>query len=92
MEVVRKHIRVTGTVQGVNFRNTSKKCADELGLTGWVRNETDGSVEMEVQGTSSQIEELFDMISSRNSYVNIESIEAEIIPIIEDDEGFVVIR
>ena len=92
MEVIRQHIRVTGTVQGVGFRNTSKKCADQIGVTGWVRNDYDGSVEMEVQGTSSQIQELFDMIRDASSYIKIESIEADVIPVIENDEEFVVIR
>jgi acylphosphatase len=35
---------VTGRVQGVFFRQGAKKRAEELGLTGWVRNEDDGSV------------------------------------------------
>ena len=43
-------VRVTGTVQGVNFRNSAKRRADELGLVGWVRNAPDGAVELLIGG------------------------------------------
>lgn len=52
-------IRFEGEVQGVGFRWTTRKTANELGLTGWVRNEWDGSVSMELQGTDEQIAEFF---------------------------------
>jgi len=52
-----RRVRLTyvGTVQGVGFRWTSQRVARELGLTGWARNEYDGSVTIELQGTSAQI-------------------------------------
>ena len=49
-DMVRKQIRFRGKVQGVGFRYHAKNAASSLGLTGWVRNESDGSVYMEVQG------------------------------------------
>lgn len=49
--MVRKHYRFTGRVQGVGFRYRAKHAASGMCVTGWVRNEGDGSVEMEVQGT-----------------------------------------
>ena len=88
MEVKRKHIRVTGRVQGVGFRYTSAECADKVGVTGWVRNDYDGSVEMEVQGTEAQINTLFEMIKNSSSYIDIENLETKTIPVIKDDEGF----
>lgn len=42
---------VTGRVQGVFFRQSTKQRADELGLQGWVRNRDDGAVEGTVHGT-----------------------------------------
>ena len=54
-EVRRIRVRFVGEVQGVGFRWTARKVADELGLTGWVRNESDGSVEMELQGSGTRI-------------------------------------
>lgn len=55
----RLSLRFVGEVQGVGFRWTSKRLANELDLTGWVRNEPDGSVSMELQGDESQIAAFF---------------------------------
>jgi acylphosphatase len=49
----------TGTVQGVGFRWTCLQAARELGLTGWVRNEYDGSVTLELQGDPARIDAFF---------------------------------
>lgn len=51
----RVRYRYTGQVQGVGFRWTSQHIAEELGLTGWVRNEADGSVTLVLQGTQEQL-------------------------------------
>ena len=51
----RLRLRFVGQVQGVGFRWTSLGVARELGLTGWVRNEPDGSVTAEVQGEPSHV-------------------------------------
>lgn len=55
---VRYQLRFTGRVQGVGFRYTANSIAQSLGLTGWVYNDWDGSVLMEVQGTTAEIERL----------------------------------
>lgn len=55
----RLRLRYTGQVQGVGFRWTSQRVARALGLTGWVKNEWDGSVSMELQGTNEQIAQYF---------------------------------
>jgi acylphosphatase len=53
----RAHIKVTGRVQGVYYRSTAREVAIELGLTGWVRNVPDGSVEIVAEGEKEKIEE-----------------------------------
>ncbi|MCC6611308.1 MAG: acylphosphatase [Burkholderiales bacterium] len=45
-----KHLRITGLVQGVGFRDAMCREADRLGVTGWVRNCRDGAVEAIVDG------------------------------------------
>ena len=55
---IRKHIIFYGRVQGVGFRYYAVNKANQLGLTGWVRNLPDGTVEMEVQGNEPSIDEL----------------------------------
>lgn len=53
---VTQHLIITGRVQGVGFRFYMQRKARELGLTGWVRNCRDGSVEAVIQGTSAAVE------------------------------------
>ena len=47
-----------GTVQGVFFRANAQRIAREMKLTGWVRNEKDGSVHALVEGSEADVEEL----------------------------------
>jgi acylphosphatase len=48
--IVRSIVRVTGRVQGVSFRAAARREARLLGLAGWVRNDEDGSVVIDVEG------------------------------------------
>ena len=50
------HITVHGQVQGVWFRAGTKEKAEELGLTGWVMNRPNGTVEIHAEGEKSQLE------------------------------------
>jgi len=56
--VIREHIRFVGRVQGVGFRYTCMTLAKKLGITGWVRNDPDGAVTGEFQGSEGDIEAL----------------------------------
>ncbi|WP_025899878.1 acylphosphatase [Sneathiella glossodoripedis] len=49
------HARITGKVQGVGYRAWTIQTASKLGLTGWVRNRTDGSVEAIFEGDESDL-------------------------------------
>ncbi|MBY0356743.1 MAG: acylphosphatase [Candidatus Obscuribacterales bacterium] len=49
---------ITGKVQGVYFRQSTREEAYRLGLSGWVKNEADGAVSAEAQGTPEQLERL----------------------------------
>ena len=51
-----KHLRITGLVQGVGYRASFEQQARALGLSGWVRNRTDGSVEAAVRGKPEALE------------------------------------
>ena len=56
MERIAKRLLITGRVQGVGFRFYTQRKARELGLTGWVRNCRDGSVEAVIQGAPAAVE------------------------------------
>ena len=87
--IVRKHMRFTGRVQGVGFRYRARYAAEGMGITGWAKNEWDGSVEMEVQGTEERIHRMLVMIN-KSDYIVIDNIETKIIPLEEHETGFYV--
>lgn len=82
-EKVRKHIFFYGRVQGVGFRYYAVQKANQLGLTGWVKNLYDGSVEMEVEGQEELIDQLIIFLQNR-TYTWIERIDAKKIPLQQD--------
>jgi acylphosphatase len=57
MEKVRVRVRIKGFVQGVFFRASTRDVARRLGLTGWVRNLPDGSVEAVFEGDKERVRE-----------------------------------
>lgn len=54
----RLHVVVRGRVQGVYFRASARDRARQLGVTGWVRNCADGSVELVAEGTTERLAQL----------------------------------
>lgn len=56
MEKIHIDIRVTGKVQGVTFRETTKYVADQAGIKGFVRNEPDGSVYIEAEAAQWELD------------------------------------
>ncbi len=87
MEMVRRHMIFTGRVQGVGFRYRASYTAHSLGVTGWVRNNSDGSVEMEAQGSEAQINKMLSMLN-HDSYISIDRTDMIDIPFKEDEKGF----
>ena len=85
--MIRKRIVFNGWVQGVGFRYRARRAADLLGVTGWVRNEYDGSVTMEIQGTEEQIDEVI-LAIGRGHYVKIENMDIETLPVIPGEHDF----
>ena len=85
--MIRKHIIFTGSVQGVGFRYRARHAAELYGCTGWVRNEYDGSVVMEIQGTEEQIGRVI-LAVERGTFVRIENMEVRTIPVVENERGF----
>ena len=84
---IRKHIIFYGSVQGVGFRYRARHAANLYGCTGWVKNEWDGSVTMEIQGEEAQIDRVILAIEG-GRFVQIENLDVKTIPVIEHDYGF----
>ncbi len=70
---VRRRYSIQGQVQGVGFRYRAQYAAQNLDLTGWVQNEDDGSVTLEVQGDPEKFMAMFAMIQ-KSDYIQITSI------------------
>lgn len=73
-------IKVTGKVQGVFFRASTKEKADQLGIKGWVRNEPDGSVLIEAEGEKSVLHEFKEWCSVGPSSAHVKETVIESIP------------
>ncbi len=84
--MIRKHLLFFGRVQGVGFRFYAVNKARQIGLTGWVENLEDGSVEMEAQGEEEQIDALIQYLNSQR-YISIERIRVRKMPL-EEERGF----
>lgn len=84
--MIRRHITFSGRVQGVGFRYRARHAASLYGCSGWVRNEWDGSVTMEIQGNAEDIERVIRAIEA-GRYVDIEDMKSREVPL-EDERGF----
>ena len=73
-------IRVNGKVQGVWFRAFTRDRATELGLTGWVQNETDGTVYLEVEGNKPKLELLMNELRSGPGRSFVDDVKADWTP------------
>ena len=83
MSEIRKRIVFHWRVQGVGFRYTARHLAQSIGLSGWVRNEYDGTVLMEVQGREPMIFKLMEGLN-RSMFIDISWIDSEDIPVEEE--------
>ena len=85
--MLRRHMTFHGWVQGVGFRYRARHAAERYGCTGWVRNEWDGSVTMEIQGTEEAIDQVILAIEA-GRYVRIEKLEVKTVPVDPEERGF----
>ena len=82
MPLIARRVRVTGRVQGVFFRAWTRGEAQTLGLCGWVRNCSDGTVEAHLEGEADAVEEMLDLMregppGARVDEVSVETADAE---------------
>lgn len=77
LEKVRVHIFVSGKVHGVFFRSETQAKAQELGLTGWVKNLADGRVEIVAEGEKEMVEKLVEWAKRGPDSAKVGSLEID---------------
>lgn len=85
-----KHYHVFGRVQGVWYRGSTRDQARQLGLSGWVRNREDGSVEAVACGTPETLERFRAWLQEGPSAARVERVEEKDAPQGPEDEEFVI--
>lgn len=78
--LTRRHLTIKGRVQGVGFRWFAKETAASLGLSGWVRNREDGSVEAEAEGAADALDEFERRLRTGNPAARVDEIETKPLP------------
>ena len=70
----RVKLLISGNVQGVFFRVSSKEVADQLGLKGWVRNNPDSTVELFCEGPESDVDQLIAWTQKGPEYARVDNV------------------
>jgi acylphosphatase len=73
--MIRRHVVVRGYVQGVFFRDATRRTAERLGVTGWVANRPDGSVEAVFEGGDDAVDRLVDFVHTGPRGADVEHVE-----------------
>ena len=85
--IVRKHLVFSGSVQGVGFRYRAAKAAEMYGCTGWVQNDWNGTVTMEIQGTEEQIDRVV-LAIGKGGFIRIENVSVCSVPVEPSERSF----
>ena len=87
----RAHVRISGQVQGVFFRDTTREKARELNLTGWVKNLPDGRVEAVFEGRSENVRQMINWCEDGPQQASVEYVETDFENAEGDMSGFEVL-
>ncbi|MDD3399488.1 MAG: acylphosphatase [Candidatus Pacebacteria bacterium] len=72
---IRAHVFVSGRVQGVFFRDKTRRKAEELNVQGWVRNLPDGKVEAVFEGAKESVEQMVDWVREGPAFAQVDNME-----------------
>jgi acylphosphatase len=84
----RAHVYVSGQVQGVFFRDSTQEIAEQLGLTGWVKNLPDGRVEALFEGPSERVREMIRWCEQGPPHAKVDDVDTEFEASQGDLKGF----
>jgi acylphosphatase len=84
----RTRVRVSGRVQGVFFRDSTREKAESLALAGWVRNTPDGAVEAVFEGPEESVREMIEWCEAGPPQAEVENVETNFEPPENDLSAF----
>lgn len=84
------HLTISGFVQGVGFRYFVKGKANELGLAGWVKNTSDGKVEVLAQGDEGKVKKLVEECRKGPFLAKVSNVEQSVVKATGEMKDFVV--
>ena len=73
--MIRRRCVVSGRVQGVFFRDSTRRQAEKSGVAGWVRNREDGTVEAVLEGDDDAVERIVDWVREGPGHADVERVE-----------------
>jgi acylphosphatase len=92
LPLTRRYFVVRGRVQGVGFRWFVLEAAQDLGLSGWVRNRPDGTVEGEAQGKEADVEKLLDQLRRGPRFAEVAGVDISTQAPLTGAQGFEIRR
>lgn len=92
LEISSAHLRISGRVQGVYYRASMLQQAHHLGLTGWVINRPDGSVEAVAEGSRAKLDELIAWCRQGPEGARVASVNVDWHPPQNEFHGFTIKR
>lgn len=87
-DLQRAQVKVSGQVQGVFFRDSTRQKAEELGLAGWVKNLPDGQVEALFEGPSERVREMVRWCEEGPRHASVANVDSDFQSAAGDLEGF----
>lgn len=86
----RAHVKISGRVQGVNFRAHTREQARKAGVHGWVRNLDDGGVEAVFEGPRSSVQRLVSWCYGGPTYAEVDRVEVNWEQPVGQEPGFTI--
>lgn len=84
--------RIHGIVQGVGFRNFVRRNAENLGITGWVKNNLDGTVEALFEGDDGTISEIIEKCKQGSVLSYVDKVEVQEMEATKEFDNFIILR
>jgi acylphosphatase len=76
-DTVRRHVTISGEVQGVSFREGARRKATEAGVSGWITNRSDGRVEAVFEGPAEAVDELVEFCREGPTAASVENVDVQ---------------